>query len=123
MPISREPQVSDLGFCDRETANLGLAQHSPRRATLTKSSNSRTRRTARRSSTVEPSSGTAGEANGTVTFGYLRVPLTIRRSARSGRFFLQEWTDPRYPVARCPSHCPRYLYQVFTIPDIQNRIY
>ena len=29
MPISREPQVSDLGFCDRETANLGLAQHSP----------------------------------------------------------------------------------------------
>ena len=30
MPISREPQVSDLGFCDRETANLGLAQHSPR---------------------------------------------------------------------------------------------
>ena len=34
MPISREPQVSDLGFCDRETANLGLAQHSPRRPTL-----------------------------------------------------------------------------------------
>ena len=31
MPISREPQVSDLGFCDRETGNLGLAQHSPRR--------------------------------------------------------------------------------------------
>ena len=30
MPISREPQVSDLGFCDRETANLGLTQHSPR---------------------------------------------------------------------------------------------
>ena len=30
MPISRELQVSDLGFCDRETANLGLAQHSPR---------------------------------------------------------------------------------------------
>ena len=30
MPISREPQVSDLGFCDRETAILGLAQHSPR---------------------------------------------------------------------------------------------
>ena len=31
MPISREPQVSDLGVCDRETANLGLAQQSPRR--------------------------------------------------------------------------------------------
>ena len=30
MPISREPQVSDLGVCDRETANLGLAQQSPR---------------------------------------------------------------------------------------------
>ena len=30
MPISREPQVSDLGFCDRETANLGVAQQSPR---------------------------------------------------------------------------------------------
>ena len=29
MPISREPQVSDLGFCDRETANLGITQHSP----------------------------------------------------------------------------------------------
>ena len=29
MPISREPQVSDLGFCDRETANLGLARQSP----------------------------------------------------------------------------------------------
>ena len=32
MPISREPQVSDLGVCDRETANLGLAQQSPRGA-------------------------------------------------------------------------------------------
>ena len=31
MPISREPQVSDLAFCDRETANLGLTQQSPRR--------------------------------------------------------------------------------------------
>ena len=30
MPISRELQVSDLGFCDRETANLGITQHSPR---------------------------------------------------------------------------------------------
>ena len=30
MPISREPQVSDLGFCDRETANLGITQHFPR---------------------------------------------------------------------------------------------
>ena len=30
MPISREPQVSDLGIRDREMANLGLVQHSPR---------------------------------------------------------------------------------------------
>ena len=33
---------------------------------------------ANRSSTVESSSGTAGEATGSITFGCLRVPLTIR---------------------------------------------
>ena len=30
MAICHNLQVSDLGFCDRETANLGIAQHSPR---------------------------------------------------------------------------------------------
>ena len=31
MPISANPQASDLGFCDHETGNLGLTQQSPRR--------------------------------------------------------------------------------------------
>ena len=29
MPISANPQASDLGFCDHETGNLGLTQQSP----------------------------------------------------------------------------------------------
>ena len=32
MPISANPQASDLGFCDHETGNLGLTQQSPRAA-------------------------------------------------------------------------------------------
>ena len=32
MPISANPQASDLGFCDHETGNLGLTQQSPRRS-------------------------------------------------------------------------------------------
>ena len=34
MPISANPQASDLGFCDHETDNLGLTQQSPRQPVM-----------------------------------------------------------------------------------------
>ena len=47
----------------------------------------------------------------------------VEQDGCSIRLFLQEGTDPKYTVARCPSHCPRHPYQILTFPDIQNRIH